>query len=114
MALADMKVIQKSVGGDVEILWNSDFVGRAITLDTTAFTDGVCKAGTPIDKDGKKAATTSTTSNAIGILLADVYEERPQGTIVYDGTIKLAVAQTHSGVTYDDPTKAALPKITFF
>lgn len=114
MALADMKVIQKSVGGDVEILWNSDFVGRAITLDTTAFTDGVCKAGTPIDKDGKKAATTSTTSNAIGILLADVYENRPQGTIIYDGTIKLAVAQTHSGVTYDDPTKAALPKITFF
>lgn len=114
MALADMKVAHKSISGDVEILWNSDFIGRALTLDTTAFTEGVCKAGTPIDKDGKKAVTSSSASNAIGILLEDVYVERPQGTVVYDGTINLTVAQTHSGITYDAPTKAALPKITFF
>lgn len=114
MALAEMKTTVKSSGNGVEILWNADFVGRALTLDTTAFTEGICKAGTPIAADGKKAATSSGSSNAIGILLEDVYEERPQGTVVYDGTINLSVAQTHSGVTYDDATKTALPKVTFF
>lgn len=110
MALAEMKTTHKKVGSGVEILWNSHYVGRALTLDTTAFTDGVCKAGTPISGTG----TIANTADVMGILLEDVYEERPQGTVVYDGTINTAVAEAHSGVTIAEAAKTALPKVTFF
>lgn len=119
MALESMGYTTKTVDSGVEILYNSDYVGDAMTLDTTAFTDGVCKAGTPIAKDGKKGVTTAGTSGAadtttaFGILLADVYQERPQGTVVYVGTINEAVAKANSGVTIDAAMKAAMPRVTF-
>lgn len=115
MALGTMGFTTQAAGGDVQILYNSEYVGDAITLDTTAFTDGVCKAGTPLAADGKKAATNGTTktSTAFGILLHDVYADRPQGTVVIGGYIDTSVAQTHSGVTYDAETKAALNNVVF-
>lgn len=115
MALESMGYTTKSVAGTVEILFNSDYTARALTLDTSAFTDGICKAGTPIAATGKKAATddTSKTSNALGILLFDVTKDRPQGSVVYYGTINTAAAQKHSGVTYDDATKTALKNVVF-
>lgn len=115
MALESMGYTTKTVDGGVEILFNSDYTGRALTLDTSAFTSGVCLAGTPIAANGKKATTDSSakTSDAIGILLHDVSNDRPQGTVVYYGTINTAVAQTHSGVTYDAETKAALKNVVF-
>lgn len=117
MALESMGYTTTAVGGDVEILANSEYVGKAITLDTAAFgSDGMCKAGTPIASTGKKAATSTTTpktSDALGILLHDVHKERPQGTVVIGGYINTSVAQTHSGVTYDDETKAALKNVVF-
>lgn len=115
MALEPMGYTAKAVSGDVEILYNSEYVGDAMTLDTSAFTDGVCKAGTPMAASGKKSATdgTAKTSNAVGILLHDVAKERPQGTVVIGGYINTAVAQTHSGVTYDAETKAALKNVVF-
>lgn len=115
MALEAMGYTTKTVSGDVEILYNSEYVGDAMTLDTTAFTDGVCKAGTPMAASGKKAETdgTAKTSNAVGILLHDVDQKRPQGTVVIGGYINTAVAQSHSGVTYDDATKAALKNVVF-
>ena len=48
MALGTMKYSEVSAPSDVEILYNSEYVGKALTLDSTAFTSGVCKAGTPI------------------------------------------------------------------
>ena len=57
MALGTMKYSEVSAPSDVEILYNSEYVGKALTLDSTAFTSGVCKAGTPMAADGKKAAT---------------------------------------------------------
>lgn len=119
MAKAPMKTTTGVVSGTVEILYKSHYEGEAITLDTTAFTNGVCKAGTPMARDGKKGATTAATESAaasttaFGILLSDVYEERPQGTVVYMGTINEAVAKDHSGVTVDATMKAAMPRITF-
>lgn len=110
MALAEMKTTHRVVDSGVEILWNSRYVGRALTLDTTAFTDGVCKAGTPISGTG----TIANDATVMGILLHDVYEERPQATVVYDGTINTKVAEDHSGVAIDEAAKAALPKVTFF
>lgn len=93
----------------VEILYNSDYVGKAVTLDTTAFADKVCKAGTPISKAGAVANSAS----AFGILLHDVYQDRPQGTIVIGGYINTAVAQNHSGVTVADEAKTAMKNVVF-
>ena len=103
-----MEHVTQAVGGDVQILYNSEYVGDAITLDTAAFTDGVCKAGTPVAEDGTK-----TTDAAFGILLHDVYADRPQGTVVIGGYINTSVAQAHSGVTYSDTIKAALKNVVF-
>lgn len=119
MALGDMKFTQGEVAMTPEILYNAEYVGDAVTLDTAAFTNGLCKAGTPIASTGKKAVTTegssgaADTSDAVGILLHDVYGERPQGTIVIGGYINTSKAQTHSGVTYDAATKAALKNVVF-
>ena len=95
MAHAPMGYTRKVVALAPEILFNSEYVGRAVTLDTASFADGVCKAGTPISAAGAVA----NTAEAMGILLHDVYEERPQATVVIGGYINTAVAQEHSGVT---------------
>ena len=95
--------------GRVEILYNSEYVARAITLDEAAFAEGVCKAGNPISVDGAVANGAS----AIGILLHDVYEDRPQATVVIGGYINTAVAQKHSGVTIDEAAKAAMKNVVF-
>lgn len=83
---------------------------RPVTLDTEAFTDGVCKAGTPIDKDGKIA----NNDTVYGILKYDVYHDKcPQGTAVYTGVIDRPLIEAHSGITLDESVINALPKITF-
>lgn len=109
MALANMAVTKNKVIADVEILWNSEYVGRAITLDEAAFSDGVCKAGTPIGAGGVIA----NTAEALGVLLHDVALERPQGTIVIGGYINTAVAEDHSGVTITTEAKAAMKNVVF-
>lgn len=76
-----------------------------MTIDfstTTAGSDGkkVVKAGMPIDKDGKPVTATPWT-DAVGILLVDVREERPQGTILTEAYVHTGRAQKSSGLTYD-------------
>jgi hypothetical protein len=93
----------------VEILYNSDYVGKAITLDSAAFTNEICKAGTPISAAGAVANSAS----ALGILLHDVHQGRPQGTIVIGGYINTAAAQKHSGVTVSEDAKAAMKNVVF-
>ena len=109
MALGEMAFVRNTVGIAPEILYNAEYVGEAITLDTAAFSDGVCKAGTPIGKGGIIANTAS----AIGVLLHDVYLERPQGTIVIGGYIRTERAQAHSGVTITDEAKSAMKNVVF-
>lgn len=109
MALASMKTTVNSYSPDPEILYNSDYVGDAITLDESAFSDGVCKAGTPIGDSGVIANTAS----AKGVLLHDVHEERPQGTIVIGGYIHTARAQAHSGVTIAEAAQTAMKNVVF-
>ena len=103
-----------NIGGQVEILNRTPFEGVPITLDFTsvATTDSdtgekVVKAGMPITSAGAEAKTTPWTG-AIGILLHDVYESRPQGTILKRAYINTGRAQTNSGLTYDDDLVAAL------
>lgn len=110
MARGTMQYTTMSTTADVQILHNSAYVARALTLDTTAFTGGVCKAGTPIDVNGAIA----NSATAIGILLHDVYVERPQATLVYQGAIREDIAQAHCGLTYDAAMKTALKNVVFF
>lgn len=103
-----MKFKDITVTGDVEILASKDF--QAIPVTVAAPSDGtVVKAGTPLT--GAGASTTG--SGAVGILLYDVdTAENPNGAAVVQGIINQKVAEEHSGVTYADALKTALPAIT--
>ena len=109
MAIQKMGFEAVNANGGVEVLYNSDYVGKAITLDATAFTNELCKAGTPIGANGAIANSAS----AIGILLHDVHADRPQGTIVIGGYINTAAAKAHSGVTIAEDAKAAMKNVVF-
>ena len=101
--------------GDALILRRKPFEGVAITLDFSSVDETlsngkkVVKAGTPIDKNGVLANSASVA----GILLHDVTEDRPQGTILKKAYINTAVAEKHAGITYDNAVKTALPMVIF-
>lgn len=105
MARGDMAVIDKSIGAAVEILNRKEFEGVSMTLDFTnvsadANGDYVVKAGTPINGVGVPVSASPWTG-AVGILLHDVYKERPQGTILTEAYVHTARAQANSGLTYN-------------
>lgn len=98
---AQLEILKRKLGGELF---------KPVTLDSSAFTDGVCKAGNPIAKDGKKDNATAP----IGILLSDVYENNPNGTlIVAYATVNEANANKNAGITISDETKQALSNIVF-
>lgn len=104
MARGDMAVKNVSVS-QVEILNRKEFEGVPMTLDFTnvsadAAGEYVVKAGTPIDKDGVPVSETPWTG-AVGVLLHDVYKDRPQGTILKKAYINTDRAEANSGLTYD-------------
>lgn len=112
--MSNMEIKTVTFGGDVQILKRPPFEGIALTLNfanVVAGADGkkVVKAGSPISAAGVVA----NTGDAIGILLFDVYEARPQATIIKKGYINTAVAQAHSGVTIASAAKAVLPMVVF-
>ena len=112
--MSNMQFEQKTYAGDVQILKRKPFEAIPMTLDfsgVVAGTDGnkVVKAGTPIGKTG----VADNTATVVGILLHDVPEERPQGTLLKKAYINTAVAQAHSGVTIATAVKTALPMIVF-
>ena len=114
MARGDMGVKTYKIGGQDEILNRKENEAIPLTLDFTSVTDEdadtgekIVKAGTPVDKDGKPKKTTPWTG-AIGILLHDVYESRPQGAILKKAYIHTTRAQAHSGCTYDAALVAVL------
>lgn len=114
MARGDMKVVTNKITPRVEILNRIPFEGVPMTIDFTSnySTDSetgekYMPAGMPIDSAGKAAKTTPFTG-AVGILLHDVYEERPQGTILKKAYIHTKRAQDNSGCTYDAALVATL------
>lgn len=114
MARGDMKVTNYKVGTQVEILNRLPFEGVPMTIDFTSVTttdtdtgEKVVKAGTPITSAGAEAKTTPFTG-AVGILLHDVYESRPQGTILKKAYINHKRVTAHTGITYDAALVAAL------
>lgn len=111
----NMQYEKTSYAGDVQILKREPNEAIPLTLDfdgvTTTNAQGkkIVKAGTPIGTTGK-ADNTATT---IGILRFDVTGDRPQGVILKKAYLNTEVAQKHSGVTYEDAVKTALPMIVF-
>ena len=114
MARGDMGYKSTNVGVGVEILNRTKFEGVPMTLDFTSVSvtdadtkEKMVKAGSPIDKNGKPVLTTPW-ANAVGILLDDVYESRPQGTVLKRAYINTGRAQTNASVTYDAALVAVL------
>lgn len=110
-----MKYEQTEYVGDVQILKRKPFEAIPMTLDfssvETKLANGkkVVKAGTPIGATG----TVDNTATVVGILLHDVTEDRPQGTLLKKAYINTDVAKAHSGVTIEAAVKTALPMIVF-
>lgn len=77
-----------------------------MTVDFSSVTDKadngelVVKAGTPVDKDGVPVTATPWTG-AVGILMHDTYESRPQVALLKKAYINTTRAQANSGLTYD-------------
>lgn len=107
-----MKYAEKNVAMTPEILKRKlgGELLAPITVASGAFTNGVCKAGTPLGANGAVA----NTADAVGILLNDVYAEDPNGSLIKAfATINTAVAEAHSGLTYASAMKEALANIVF-
>ena len=110
-----MQYEQTEYLGDVQILKRKPFEGIPMTLDFSSVSETlsngkkVVKAGTPIGATGVAV----NTATVVGILLHDVREDRPQGTLLKKAYINTAVAERHSGVTYDATVKTALPMVVF-
>ena len=118
-----MKYTSNAVGMTPEILKRKlgaeYLVPVTIAASEFAYTE-VVKAGTPIDKDGKIAVDTTvdeytSVSNAVGILLNDVFVENPNGSLIKAfavvNTDNCPKESTVSVIT--DAVKAALPLVVF-
>lgn len=112
MARGDMKVDTLAYSGEVEILNRKENEAVSMTVDYTGVdtdSDGrrVVKAGTPVDKDGKVVTSTPWTG-AVGIVLHDAYDSRPQVAVLKVGYVHTTRAQANSGLTYDAALVTAL------
>lgn len=113
--MSNMQFERKKYAGDVQILKRKPFEGIPMTLDfgavgtTNVNGKKIVKAGTPIGATG----VSDNTATVVGILLHDVTEDRPQGTLLKKAYINKTVAEAHSGVTYDAAVLTALPMIVF-
>lgn len=105
-----MKVKNTSVQNALEILGRKLGGEYFAPITVTEFANGVCKAGSPIGADG----TIQNGASAVGILLYDVYEENPNGSIIKGfAVVNLANAEANSGLTIDGAVKTALPLVIF-
>lgn len=113
MARGDMIGESAVFGAGAEILNRPPYEGVPMTIDfedvteTSDSGEKVVRAGTPIDKDGTPVSATPW-NGAVGILLVDVYEHRPQGTLLTDAYIHTGRAQASSGLTYDGALVTAM------
>lgn len=105
-----MKFAESKIASTPEILKRKLGGELFAPITITEFNNGVCLAGSPIGADGKIANSAS----AIGILLNDVKEDNPNGSLVKAfATINLANAEKNSGLTIDNAVKTALSSVIF-
>jgi len=104
----------KTITND-EILNRAEIEGVAMTIDftgvVTADADGdiYIPAGTPVSKLGAPITATPWTG-AVGLLLHDVYQTRPQGTVLKKAYINVTKAQAHNSLTYNGTLVTELAK----
>ena len=78
--------------------------------DPSLASEGVVKAGTPLDAEGVIA----NSADVKGILLNDVAKDNPNGTILSAfGEINKEVAESYSGITYTAAMISTLSNIVF-
>ena len=112
----NMAVTNDTIVSGIEILNRPPYEGVPMTLDDEVFEkDGVVKAGSLIDKGGK---VPESADDAVGILLFDVYKERPQGTILKKAYVNLkrikeSIGDDAYSAQYGTVPIAALPMIVF-
>lgn len=122
MARGDMKVENAAFGSGVEILNRPPYEAVAMTINFDGASGENFKedkekgvyyapAGIPVDKDGKPKKTEFT--DAVGILLYDVYPDRPQGAVLKKAYINEKRAKENSGVTSYAELADKLPMIVF-
>ena len=105
-----MLVKNTSVQTTPEILKRKLGAEYLVPVTITDFDNGVCKAGSPIGADG----TVQNGAAAVGILLYDVYEQNPNGSLVKAfAVINTANAEANTGLTIEDAVKTALPMVIF-
>lgn len=105
-----MKFKNTNVTTTPEILRRKTGSEMAVPVTVKEFTEGVCKAGTPLTREGAVA----NDGTGAGILWNDVFEENPNGSLIIGfATINTKVAQDYSGVTYTEEFKTALNKVIF-
>lgn len=105
-----MLVSNKNVTTTPEILKRKLGAEYLVPITITAFDNGVCKAGSPIGADG----TIQNGASAIGILLNDVFEQNPNGSLIKGAAVvNLANAEANSGLTIDSAVKTALATVIF-
>ena len=93
------EILKRKLGGEL-----------LVPVTITAFDNGVCKAGSPISANGAIA----NDSTVAGILLYDVYESNPNGSLVKAyATINIANAEANSGLTIAEDVKTTLANVTF-
>lgn len=114
----NMAVNNGQITTGIEILNRPPFEGIPITLDDDSFGEtGVVKAGSLITAEG---TTATAGADAIGVLLTDVWKERPQGTILKKAYVNLKRIKESLGDDYstqygDDisTVQSALPMVIF-
>lgn len=93
-----------------------------VTVADDSFTDGVCKAGTALTSAGELATEveadedegTAASSDASGILLNDVYEENPNGSLIKAfAVVNSANIEANTGEAVTDGVKNTLTNIVF-
>ena len=105
-----MNVKNTNVTTTPEILKRKLGAEYLVPITITEFADGVCKAGSPIGSDG----TIQNGASVAGILLYDVYEENPNGSLIKgEAVINLANAEANSGLTIETAVKTALATVHF-
>ena len=105
-----MLVKNTSVQTTPEILKRKLGAEYLVPVTITDFDNGVCKAGSPIGADG----TVQNGADAVGILLYDVYEQNPNGSLVKAfAVINTANAKANTGLIIDDAVKTALTMVIF-
>lgn len=112
MARGSMNVDTLAIATEPVILNRKENEAVPMTVDFTNVTAGsdgikVVKAGTPVNGNGVPVVETPWTG-AVGILMHDVYEDRPQGACLKKAYINKARAEANSGLTYNAALITAL------